>query len=227
MAEAQDETKGTTLELKDALVFIPLIGTAIAVSFDVGYFWGIDINFFTLFSITEHIVFALQAAPMAFAIAILLVAFLGTRAHVVFGDKIEAAGKRVRSKYLLIALSVVPILVLLVAIYFRLIAAVISAVAGVFIALFQTLPFSQKTTYLIAGSLMMIAAFALGHDFGHTYVSYGKGNHSIQVDKELSPTPLLVKIIRSGDRGVLYYEPATKQLGFLRWDAIKKLTSPW
>jgi hypothetical protein len=46
---------------KEALVLIPLIGSVLALTYDVGYFYGIDINFFTFFSVTEHLVFAIEA----------------------------------------------------------------------------------------------------------------------------------------------------------------------
>ncbi len=43
--------------LKDQLLLVPALGTALAIAYDVGYFNGVDISFFTLFSISEHIVF--------------------------------------------------------------------------------------------------------------------------------------------------------------------------
>jgi inner membrane protein involved in colicin E2 resistance len=38
--------------------------------FDVGYFFGVGIDYFTLFSLSEHIGFALEALPVALAISI-------------------------------------------------------------------------------------------------------------------------------------------------------------
>src|SRR5260221_508806 len=50
-------------QLKDAVLFIPAAATLLAVSYDVGYFFEIDLQFFTFFSLGEHIVFALMALP--------------------------------------------------------------------------------------------------------------------------------------------------------------------
>ena len=50
---------------KDFLVLVPLLAAGVALTFDVGYFSGIDINLFTLFTSSEHIVFALEALPLA------------------------------------------------------------------------------------------------------------------------------------------------------------------
>lgn len=53
----------------------PLLGGLFAVAFDVGYFWGIGVGFFTVFSLSEHIVFAMGALPIAmmFLLVILLI----------------------------------------------------------------------------------------------------------------------------------------------------------
>jgi hypothetical protein len=47
------------------IALIPILIVALATTFDAGYFWGIDINFFTLFSLSEHLVFAAEAIPFA------------------------------------------------------------------------------------------------------------------------------------------------------------------
>jgi hypothetical protein len=44
-----------SLEPKDYLVMVPLFGSAIAVCYDVGFFWGIDISYFSVFSLSEQL----------------------------------------------------------------------------------------------------------------------------------------------------------------------------
>jgi hypothetical protein len=51
---------------------LPLLGAVIAVTFDVGYFWGVDINYFNFFSLSEHLIFAVQALPFAMILALLI-----------------------------------------------------------------------------------------------------------------------------------------------------------
>jgi hypothetical protein len=48
----------------------------LAVTFDVGFFYAIEINFFTLFSLSEHVLFALQALPVAIVILLFVSIFL-------------------------------------------------------------------------------------------------------------------------------------------------------
>src|SRR4051812_8481243 len=47
------------------------ISAALALAFDVGYFWGIGVHYFAMFSLGEHTLFAIQAAPYAIVIATL------------------------------------------------------------------------------------------------------------------------------------------------------------
>jgi hypothetical protein len=68
-----DADRTTSLWNEKFYALIPLLGAGIALTYDVGYFWTIGISFFTLFSLSEHIVFALQAFPLAL---VLLPAFI-------------------------------------------------------------------------------------------------------------------------------------------------------
>lgn len=62
--------------IKELLALSPyLTGVAIVLGiiFDLGYFWAIDINFYTFFSIDEHLLFSIEALP--FSILIVIAAF--------------------------------------------------------------------------------------------------------------------------------------------------------
>src|ERR1700688_3923944 len=78
MAEGiNDDKKAAALfeteQLKTVILVIPLIGAIIAITYDVGYFFGVDINYFTVFSLAEHLVFALEPVPFAIVMAFCLV----------------------------------------------------------------------------------------------------------------------------------------------------------
>jgi hypothetical protein len=55
---------------KDMTAAAPFIATSFAFAFNVGYFWSIDIGWFSLFSLSEHVVFALRALPIAIGASI-------------------------------------------------------------------------------------------------------------------------------------------------------------
>src|SRR4051794_17340419 len=72
MSENSSETlKGNDVGLKDALVVIPLLASSLAITWEVGYFSRLGGGSFALFSLTEHIAFAVQALPLAIAVALM------------------------------------------------------------------------------------------------------------------------------------------------------------
>src|SRR5450755_1605834 len=82
--------------LKALTVVTPLFASSIAIIYDVGFFFGLNIGFFTFFTFSEHLVFALQAIPFALptALGILgLIAITWFGYHKVTRDGIEAGEK--------------------------------------------------------------------------------------------------------------------------------------
>jgi hypothetical protein len=57
------------------VTIVPMVAPAFAFAFVVGYFFAFDISWFPLFSLSEHIVFAIRALPIAIGAS---VAFLIT-----------------------------------------------------------------------------------------------------------------------------------------------------
>jgi len=65
-----DEANQNSFGVRELLIALPLFGTTLAITYDVGFFYGLDMAYFTMFSLAEHIVFALQATPVAFIAAL-------------------------------------------------------------------------------------------------------------------------------------------------------------
>jgi hypothetical protein len=53
------------LSIENYFTYIPLLAAILALSIDVGFFYAFEINFFTLFSLSEHVLFALEVLPVA------------------------------------------------------------------------------------------------------------------------------------------------------------------
>ena len=81
-ASTSDEQVLTSDTFKDYLAVASFMLTAGALTFDVGYFAGVDLNFFTFFSISEQILFALEALPLVF-----LMMFVGVMLGYFFADE--------------------------------------------------------------------------------------------------------------------------------------------
>lgn len=66
MKAGTDRTSQRDEEWFQKLVaIVPLVAPAFAFAFVVGYFFAFDISWFPLFSLSEHIVFAIRALPIA------------------------------------------------------------------------------------------------------------------------------------------------------------------
>src|ERR1700731_487283 len=57
---------------KEAIALFPIFGTVLAITFDVGYFIKLDFNLFNVFSVSDHVSFAMQLIPFI-AVASLVV----------------------------------------------------------------------------------------------------------------------------------------------------------
>ena len=69
----EENAEPTGWVLKDAMVAIPFLASGLALTWEVGFFLRIKGSAFGLFSITEHITFALQALPFAMVAAAIFV----------------------------------------------------------------------------------------------------------------------------------------------------------
>lgn len=65
--DQEQDVFGTKLLLDKGLVLYPIIVSAIAVSFDVGTFISVGLSWFSFFSLAEHLLFAVEALPIALA----------------------------------------------------------------------------------------------------------------------------------------------------------------
>lgn len=66
MGEELDD-KLRQLGPKDLLLFVTTVGTMLAISWEIGSFVPVGASIFGIFSLAEHLTFALQALPLAFA----------------------------------------------------------------------------------------------------------------------------------------------------------------
>jgi hypothetical protein len=73
--------------------------------------------------------------------------------------------------------------------------------------------------YLFLGALF--SAFALGFDNAKTYRGKKEFRHTLTTSQGAD---IKAKVVRSGDRGVLFYEESNNELVVLPWSRIAKTT---
>jgi len=201
-------------KFKNALLVIPVLGTLCAVTFDVGYFSGIDINYYSVFSLAEHIGFALEVAPAA---------FLGTLLSLVTMVPLYSTLKKVRSTKLLVVVDIGWDVIGLGAWWISNFTAALSITFTVLLGLLlqkltSALSKFQTKLYFVVSSIMTIFIFIffLGYDMGHLYANGNIPRHLLNDDTA-------GRLIRSGERGVLFVTKGDKQIVLYRWDGIKSI----
>jgi hypothetical protein len=241
-----DEWKNDQLSVKEWAVALPLIGAALAVTYDVGFFYGIGLYYFTLFSLSEHILFALQVIPAAFAAAFMIPSgTLGFRMGVraaedgtppiptdktdlatlqLLQEKVRAYHRR-SQKYLLfysclfIASGVVGIILKFYFFGATMFILGLSGAAG-----YLTPRMILKSYYVVLWyvAVFMVMSVFLGFQIARGTLEAQTPSNTILT---ASIGTLHGVLIRGGDRGVLFYETVTKTVRFLIWADIKSIES--
>lgn len=232
MTEDNDATN--TLWDNAYIAYIPLLGAAVALTFDVGCFYAIGISFFTLFSLSEHIVFAIQAFPIVLALLIPLSVVLvimgrgGASMPPPYDPTKVSKPSRIAAYVFFFILFLLLISVLgYILVYATAMVLVVIEFAVVGVAIFFiNAPYKRVFIASMAILIVLTIAFILGFADGRSYLA--KDDTSIG---SIIPTASSVvqlkngalvsgRIIMSGDRGVLLYDPALDRLRFILRDAI-------
>lgn len=215
---------------KDFLVLIPLLGSALAITYDVGYFAGVNIKLFTLFSLSEHIVFALEVLPESLLMAF-CIGLLGYY-HKPLGQKLKASRSGWNLTITLIAALTLCTNAVAILLFNAYVAAIGAAIAACFLATGMARSRSVLGRVVLVGAGAAVMAYVLGYTAGSVFLypnagdEYFARHYSIITTIETKADGRLgVKLIRSGERGVLFFEEKTKQVTLLRWDEIRQIST--
>ena len=131
---------------------LPILGGLLAISYDVGYFWGADITYYSLFSLTEHLVFATQALPLAVIATvsyILITAVIERYRSAITPYTASAEDRKSKRRFPIgrtIAIWIVQAFIALMAIFFLLNGKYDLATAyGLLLALFMSIILNQRS----------------------------------------------------------------------------------
>ena len=233
-----DEQAAANWSLKDALIAVPFLASALAVTWEVGYFVRIRGGAFGLFNIAEHLTFALQALPIALAVTGLFLTTL-VRGSVTFRPvrfpRVKAKLQTLLQTYggrlglRLVALLVIALLV--AGLYFSilnliLVVAMVTGALGYLLSMYA--PRQLLTNPLmIYGSICwaFFAALSIGFDTARNQIGSSLPLNTIKINEKGkgTETEINVRILRTGERGILYYDPATRGFALLPWDGVKRI----
>lgn len=232
-----DAGTGRRVLPENGVVLYPVIVFAAAVAFDVGSFAIIGMGFFSLFSPAEHLLFALEALPLALFIclvALFLCPIILKRSP---GPPPVQTGKwdltLVGKSLLVLALLLLVGLATGPALYSTYMqwpnTAQVVLILFLLLPPLLSFPFADaRLRTRLVFPLLAYSAVALSFALG---ISYNAALMSAPPDapltnvvfKEDARPPIGVRPVRSGERGLLMYDPASRLLRFERWDGIRSL----
>jgi hypothetical protein len=148
---------------------LPILGGLLAISYDVGYFWGADITYYSLFSLTEHLVFATQALPLAVIATvsyILITAVIERYRSAITPHTASAEDRKSKRRFPIgrtIAIWIVQAFIALMAIFFLLNGKYDLATAyGLLFALFMSIILTPKERLLRYSPIVFMITLVLG-----------------------------------------------------------------
>jgi len=216
--------------LKDFIIFVPLLATALAVTYDVGYFTGFDINYFTFFSLNEHIVFALQVLPYAMLLCVLYLPQVFwffkpetyedptfRRGKAFMRDPGQSFSRRLLNAILIwgmISLSIAS------AIYAASLQPGINVRNTVLLVVamgtvLMILGTRRVVIYIVLAAAVPLLAYVLGFQQADD-VQRASASHIVRTARGEKEGVLL----RAGDRGLLFLDAATRRVTMIRWDGV-------
>ncbi len=203
-----------TEQLKTAVLVLPLAGTLTAITFDVAYFLGVDMNYFTVFPLQEHVGFALPVAPFAF------LATLGAWMQMVLmeSDKRVVAllgNRKFHLSYFVIVSVIFGALGWWMNIDTLSWLATLCIIATILI---WTRKFVVYLRFSFIIAILYGSIFFAGRDLGMLDVNSSVPTHLLN-DETAG------RLIRTGERGVLFVTKGDRQVVLFRWDGIKSIKS--
>jgi hypothetical protein len=216
--------KSVEFESRDLLIVVPALGVVISVTWEVGKFTAFGA--FSLFSLSDHVMGALQALPLALLLA------LGTT--VIAGRTIQPPAPRssdkppVRGfKRALAIIAIYSLAAVWFAVGFFAHLAIILA-AGLLLVAIVTLAIFQATAMYYGAALaagLLIITIAAGNDVARSEMEAASRTppELLETLETKSGEHIQGRTLMSGERGMLFYQPNTNEITFVRSDDIKSL----
>jgi hypothetical protein len=231
--------------LSASIPFLTAATLALSISFDVGFFYGLDIHLFTLFSLTEHTLFTLEALPIAASLGAAILTFFQI---IVFveeekkansgGSLVSFAGKFTGDEFLFnrkISIFTAVTSTLMAIFYFfysgfgRATIFILTACVSLFFCFQVDKGGNYKRSFMLSLMMVLLCVLFFGLSFmigifvalGYTYDNNSHRTHKLQMN-DTSETQ--ARLIRSGERGILVYDLREKRLRFIKWEKVEEIT---
>jgi hypothetical protein len=220
------------LQVKDWIVAVPLLASCIAITYELGSFSPLSSESFALFSLSDHVLWAIEVLPVAFATS---AGILVTGAFILIFERRQttevkpaeqASGfipERFKSAAFLFGFGILGILY---SVYVKgpdSARGVLTLLAPFCVMLLVLIPNWVRSRVLLTGAFIVFMALAYVFAWGSDHTS------SMLESKRLSTFDFggnNVKygiLVRSGEHGLLIYDPENRELTFAKMAELKNL----
>ncbi|QDF40219.1 hypothetical protein FJN17_23070 [Bradyrhizobium symbiodeficiens] len=230
--------------LKILTIAGPLLASSLAITYDVGFFAGVGNGFFSFFSLSEHIVFTLQSLPFAIAPVIVLLLWFtsGWYSHRMWNRIRPAEGQAARQmsklelsivqldefvrprRWVRLSWLVTTILIMVSSIWTaRYTTGFLLASLLIYLAngpdIHKAWRDRSRVFFATCAVASLMLSFLIGLERAAKLTNGQSASEVITVDDKSIPA----RLIRGGERGVLFFSLENKKVRFLRWDSIKQI----
>jgi hypothetical protein len=211
--------EGARLGAKDALLFVPLLASTIALCWEVG--WFLPIGGFKYFSLSEHVLAAAQALPLALLLTI------GFGVLILALSRAKLGSKTPRNKvFVFVIFVLVAVIGAAVGTYLRpLRTPPIFATAGALALLllvanalwWQRSPTNGVGALATLGTVIVLTLFA---SIDGCLQTISAGQLATVVSKSGQFKAI---VLMAGDHALLFYDPNSDNVTYLRSDEVQKI----
>ncbi len=222
------EERNDAWELKDVLVAVSLMATALAICWEIGRF--APFQGFLFFTLSEHLLSAMVGLPFALITVIFLVvafSFMNRPAHVL-------ARRRNAVRLVIVGMA----LLIIIAISYPLLTGgnisdihplvfILTPMAFV-VMIASTLWFFYSTasvpSALVLCGTSLLFAFMMSASISEAQLVQAKQKPEILLSDIVSKSGTIkAYVIMAGERGILFYEPEKDRVTFARIDEIQRI----
>lgn len=204
---------------KNLFVLAPAFGASLAFAFETGYFFGLDIFYFSFFSLSEHIVFAISMLPLT-----LLAAYGLMLIYSVLLRLNQAVDLESRLALLSLIICVLALTAAVISFYFNRLGwglIGISVAVSSFAVSFTTEREARNQMLQVSALLLIVCfSFSFGSFMGADYLRERGPIHKMELKGGGS---IDGRFVRSAERGVLFFDTREQKLFFQKWDEVSRI----
>jgi hypothetical protein len=213
-------------EPRDVVVVLPVVASTMAISWQVGRM--LPFGGFRFFSLTEHLIAATAALPVALITTLWLGVIFGALQKAGYGIKPPRRPVMLFSILLLVTISVTAMLIYLFGVVLGS-AIIFDVVILLFVAnlFWFNISLTSITAMLFAFAVALIFTITLAYEQSDKLIQSFKSNTTLLSTVILKTgDKILAYVVMSGERGLLLYNPSSNLVTYLPTDDVKKVEWP-